>query len=179
MTPGLQLPYCKSKAERAGRGDSCRVWQCEKRGKDKRGLQGHVRTPRLVVLSFRQPLERGGAAKVVCGSPSRPLSCRSHDLFRPQAMPQGLCASWCLKDVAEDSSWGNSLPFTREMSTNLAKDINKDEIIFSVLTYMMNDSHLTVSMACCSNPGGSVLLLKSTGAADALHLKKTAFLESK
>jgi len=57
------------------------------------------------------------------------------------------------------------------MSTNLARDINKHEIIFLVLTYVMNDSCLTSSTVCGSNPGGSILLLKPIGAADPLHLK--------
>lgn len=60
--------------------------------------------------------------------------------------------------------------FTEEMSTNLAGDINKYEITYLVLTYVMNGLHLTVSITGCPNAGSSVLLLGSTGAVGALLL---------
>lgn len=75
--------------------------------------------------------------------------------------------------------WGNLLLFTEEMSTNLAGDINKYEIIYLVLTYVMNGLHLTVSIARCPDPGSGVLLLGSTGALGALLLKTPTFLSAK
>lgn len=130
-------------------------------------------------LAFGKRWSWKGGCRGHHGSAPCPLCCTSRDLSRLQATLWRLWVSCCLKLDAEASSWGNLLLFTEEMSTNLAGDINKYEIIYLVLTYVMNGLHLTVSIACCPNPGSSILLLGSTGAVGALLLQTPTFLSAK
>lgn len=130
-------------------------------------------------LAFGKRCSWKGGCRGHHGSAPCPLCCTSRDLSRLKATLWRLWVSCCLKLDAEASSWGNLLLFTEEMSTNLAGDINKYEIIHLVLTYVMNGLHLTVSIACCPNPGSSVLLLGSTGAVGTLLLKTPTFLSAK
>lgn len=104
MAPGLQLPCCKSKAE--GLASEIAASSDHLRNRAQANAVSWNTSEGIDEWSWAATgpwKKKSSTEKVVCrsphGSPSCPLHCRSHDLFRWQAMPQGFVGIVLLKSL--------------------------------------------------------------------------------